>query len=185
MKSFFTKRWKLLLLILVLVIIGLWFSIKKHNVEQKDYVLFSSPDQSFSVQHPRNWDVQIVNKWALVATFMTEERKDPSSVRPYINIAKGAVQWKLDEVYTATVEKYKKLFKTMVIVSETSWQINWSDARKLVFDGTIGGRKTRYIVVVMDEKGILYTITAASADTDSAELEMQVNKMLATWQFTN
>jgi hypothetical protein len=183
MNKFFAKRWKLLLVALVVLLVLVGMYIKKYNLTQKQYVTFSSPDQSFSLQHPRSWDVQVLNKGALVAAFITDERVDLTGPKPYINIAKGAVQGQLDDVYKDTLEKYKKLFHDVKIISETNGIINGSNAKKLIFDGTLGGKKIRYIVVVMDENGILYTITAASGQADSANLEEQVNKMLSTWSF--
>ena len=88
MKQFFSKRWKLLLVALIVLMILLGIYIKKHNLQQKEAVVFTSPDNSFSVEHPRSWETQIVNKGAMVATFISNDRKDLSSTKPYINIAK-------------------------------------------------------------------------------------------------
>lgn len=123
MKQFLNKRWKLLVVALIVLLVLLGIYIKKHNQELKGYVTFSSPDNSFSVQHPRSWNAETLNKGALVATFTTDERKDFTNNKPYINIAKGAVQGKLDEVYASTLEKYKKLFRNMTIVTQTNGKV--------------------------------------------------------------
>lgn len=189
MKQLLQKYGKNIAIILwVLVLLGgLFVLIRKYNATQQWYTTFTSVDKSFAVQYPRTRDVQLPKSdaWAIVASFVTNNDNliTKSNTKPYINIAKGAVAGKLDDVYATTVTKYQKLFKNVKIISEGNERINGENGKKLVFEGTLGGRNMHYVIVFVPYQDTIYTLTAASAPEDATLLSKELDTMLSTWKF--
>ena len=184
------KNWKLIAGIIagIALLVGVWIYVKYYNNSQKWYTTFTSVDKTFSVDYPRSRQVQLpkTDQGAIVASFVTDNDslKTTSNIKPYVNIAKGAVAGNIDDVYAQTIEKYKKLFKNVQIISEGKDRINGENARKVVFEGTLGGRKMHYVVVFIEYKQMIFTITAASAPVDAQILGKELEIILSTWKFT-
>ncbi len=184
------SKWIIGIIAGIIVLVAIWVYVRHYNANQQAYTTFTSTDNSFDVQYPRGRQVQLPEAsagGALVASFVTDDEsmQTSSNVKPYVNIAKGAVVWKLDDVYAATLEKYKKLFKNVEITSQTKDRINGENARIVAFDGALGGRKMHYIVVFIPHNDTIYTVTAASSPADSAVLGKELDVMLSTWKFTD
>ena len=159
--------------------------MKKYNKDQANPALFTSPDGSFSTILPKAWDAQIADasKGAIVVTFVTDSIQTTSNNKPYINIAKGALTGELNTVYAETKAKYGKIFRKLQIVQEAELQI-WSDVgKKLIFDGTLWGKLTRYAVVIVPHNGVVYTVTASSAINDFDKVEPVINGLIKEWKF--
>ncbi len=183
MKKHLKKIFIALLIVAVLVWIG--FLLKKYNKDQSNPALFTSPDGSFSTELPKAWDAQIADasKGAIVVTFVTDSIQTTSNNKPYINIAKGALSGDLNTLYAETLEKYKRVFRKLQIVQEADLLI-WNDpGKKLVFDGTMGGKITRYAVVLVSHNGVIYTLTASSAATDFDQVHVVIDGIIKEWKF--
>ena len=183
MKKLVKKIIIVLLVVAVLVWIG--FLLKKYNKDQANPATFTSPDGTFSTELPKAWDAQIADesKWAIVVTFVTDSIQTTSNNKPYINIAKGALSWDLATIYTDTKAKYGKIFRKLQVVQEVDLQV-WSDmGKKLVFDGTMGGKLTRYAVVIVSHNGTVYTLTASSAVNDFEQVNIVIDDVIKNWKF--
>ncbi len=189
MKQILQKYWKNIAVALWIIVLLVWgyFLIRKYNATQQWYTTFTSIDKSFAVQYPRTRDVQLPQSdaGAIVASFTTnnDTLETKSNAKPYINIAKGAVAGKLDDVYATTVTKYKKLFKNMKVISEGNERVNGENGKKLVFEGTLWWRNMHYAIVFVPYKDTIYTLTAASAPVDATLLSKELDTMLSTWKF--
>lgn len=145
-------RW---VIVIAIIIAGLFLfgrGVKHYNTTQKEYVTFTAVDGSFSLEHPRNWTVQLPGKGAIVATLVTDAVPTSSTMKPYINIAKGAVQGSLEDEYKKTIEKYKKLFRNLRVVSEEPTTFGGEPARMIVMEGSVGGRQMHYAVAFTEYK---------------------------------
>jgi hypothetical protein len=185
----FTRFWKKfrLPIVLLLIVLGLIFgvrSIKHYNVVQKELTNFTSPDGSFALTHPKNWTVQNPGKGAIVATLMTDAVPSSSTMKPYINIAKGPSVGSLEDQYKETVFRYKKLFRNMKIISETTEKMGGEPARVIVLDASLGGKQMHYAVVETTHKDQIYTMTAAASPADGALLDEQLKNIMKSWKFT-
>jgi len=167
----------------VVVLAAIGYVLKRYNIYQSGYVTYTSRDKSFSIEHPRNWLPQWEWKGAIVVSFATDSIPETSTVQPYINIAKWAMTWSLAEVYSGTLGEYQKLFRTFQIQSQSDDKINWADAKRLIFDGTLGWRSRRYEVVVCSKDSVIYTITASSAPAVFDQVSKQVDRIIASWKF--
>jgi hypothetical protein len=56
-------------------------------------------------------------------------------------------------------------------------------AKKLVFDGTLGGRLVRYTVVLTRYEDVIYTLTSSSSQTDYDAVKPTLDGVLGTWKF--
>ena len=177
---------KILIAILIIAaLVWIGFLLKKYNKDQANPALFTSPDGSFSTILPKAWDAQIADasKWAIVVTFVTDSIQTTSNNKPYINIAKWAFSGDLETVYAETKVKYSKVFRKLQIVQEAELQI-WSDVgKKLIFDGTLGGKLTRYAVVIATHNWVVYTVTASSAINDFDKLHPVIDWLIKEWKF--
>lgn len=175
----------LIALLIVAVLVWIGFLLKKYNKDQANPAWFTSPDGSFSTELPKSWDAQIADasKWAIVVTFVTDSIQTTSNNKPYINIAKGALTGDLATVYAETKAKYGKVFRKLQVVQELDLQI-WSDmGKKLVFDGTLWGKLTRYAVIIVPHNGIVYTVTASAAVNDFEQVNQVIEGVMKQWKF--
>ena len=111
-------RWVIIGLLIIGGLLLFGKGVKKYNNFQSQYTTFTAVDGSFSLEHPRNWEVQIPGQGAIVATLITDVVPTTSATKPYINIAKGAVKGNLEHSYISAKEQYQKLFKNMKIIEE-------------------------------------------------------------------
>jgi hypothetical protein len=176
-------RWVIVGLLIIGGLLLLGKGVKKYNAYQGNYTKFSAVDGSFSLEHPRNWSVQIPGKGALVATLMTDSVPTTSTFKPYINIAKGAVKGNLEKEYATAKDKYQKLFRNVKIISEKQVKFGGTPAKMLVMEGSVGGKAMHYTIAFAEHNGEIYTLSAASSPSDAAILDTQFMKVLDSWTF--
>lgn len=175
----------LIALLVVAVLVGIWILLKMHNKDQANLASFTSPDGSFSTELPKAWDAQIAeeNKGAILVTFVTDSIQTTSNNKPYINIAKGAMSGDLNTLYEETKAKYQRVFRNLQVVQEGELEIWWDQGKKLIFDGTLGGKITRYAVILVTHNGVVYTVTASSAINDFEPVHVVIDGMMKEWKF--
>ncbi len=173
-----------LIVVLVIALIVWWvFLLKRYNDSRVSPSAYISPDGTFALEIPKTWSAQIPDAWSIVVTFINNDINTTSQAKPYINIAKWWLQWDIDQVYAETVGKYKRLFKKFEIVEETEIKLGGEWAKKLVFDGTLGGRLVRYTVVLTRYEDVIYTLTSSSSQTDYEAVKPTLDGVLGTWEF--
>lgn len=181
------KHFRKILIAVACVVILVWIGLilKNHNKNQAALGMFTSPDGTFSTQLPNAWDAQLADqsKWSIIVTFVTDSIQTTSNNKPYIHIAKWAVQGDLDTVYADTVEKYKKLFKNFQSVQETNILIGGSAGKRIIFDGMLGGKILRYAVAMISHNGAIYTVTASAAQMDFDKVNPVLEGIIKDWKF--
>lgn len=178
-------KWILIAVVILAVIAVGAFLLKKHNKDQSNPTGFTSPDGSFSTQLPKSWDAQLADptKGTIVATFVTDSIQTTTNNKPYINISKGALSGDINTVYNDTMEKYKKVFRKLQMVQQADLSI-WGDAgKKAVFDGTLGGKMTRYAVVLVSHAGVVYSLTASAGINEFDQVNPVVDQIVKEWKF--
>lgn len=177
---------KILIAVVVIVaLVAIGYFLKKYNQSLANLSTFTSADGSFSTQLPKAWDAQIADegKWKIVVTFVTDTIKSTTNSKPYINIAKWAQSGDINTIYAETLEKYKKVFRKLQIVQELDLSMWWDTAKKLVFEGTLGGRITRYAVILVSHNGEVYTITASAWINDFDQVNTVIDGLVKQWKF--
>lgn len=178
--------WMIITLLAVAVLIGLMvFVVKKNNVYKAGHDTFQSMDATFAVDYPRTREVQVGNRGAIEATFVNKDKIEVDWKYSYIHISKWVIgSSNVEEAYAEAMQKYSQLFKKMEIVAEENRKVDWSPAKMVVFNGTLGGKSMSYAIVVFVKDGTTYVATAAWDAGWTKELQQNLNSMLSSWKFT-